>query len=202
LTPSAVRSETDDELLRALGAGDPQAVARLYQRYGPKMLAFAQRYVPEQGAAEDVVVDVLRRWLERPPTVRASEGLSAFLATSVYHAAVDWIRRDRAEQGHPPRREFAPATRDGRRVAPIAPEPGIPREELTTRLAGALDQLSGSDRLLLETHYGQALTVDECMTLLGINRAAFHQRLHRARTRLARLLARDESAAGQRNPNE
>jgi RNA polymerase sigma factor (sigma-70 family) len=185
--------ESDEDLLRSLGDGEPQAVAVLYQRYGSKMLAFARRYVTDEGSAEDVVVDILRRWLEHPPSVRDVERLSAFLATSVYHAAIDWIRRDRAEQGQPPR------------VRPdVSPQPDrrptggkAIRERLATRLDTALDQLSDADRLLLESHYGQALTAEECMTHLGISRAAFHQRLHRARTRLARLLATDEIAASK-----
>jgi DNA-directed RNA polymerase specialized sigma24 family protein len=49
--------------------------------------------------------------------------------------------------------------------------------------------MSHADRLLLEVHYGQALTPDECVSWLQISRPAFHQRLHRARVRLARLLA-------------
>jgi DNA-directed RNA polymerase specialized sigma24 family protein len=48
--------------------------------------------------------------------------------------------------------------------------------------------LRDDERLLLEAHYGRALTAEECMSQLGITRAAFHQRVHRARTRLARLL--------------
>ncbi len=194
--------ESDEDLLRSLGEGDPQAVAFLYQRYGSKMLAFARRYVADEGSAEDVVVDILRRWLERPPNVRDFERLRAFLATSVYHAAVDWIRRDRAEQGHPPRREPETGFQDGRRSASVGHEPGIPRAELASRLATALDRLSSPDRLLIESHYGRALSAEECMTLLGISRAAFHQRLHRARTRLARLLATDEIAADQRKQDE
>lgn len=202
MTPSAVLPDSDDELLRSLSRGDQQAIARLYQRYGSKMLAFAQRYVADKDAAEDVVVDLLRRWLEHPPNVRDFERLGAFLATSVYHAAVDWIRRDRAQQGRPPRRNVDDASENARGIAAISAEPGLSQQELAARLARALDRLSNSDRLLVETHYGQALTAVESMALLGISRSAFHQRLHRARTRLAQLLARDQMAGGQRSQDE
>jgi RNA polymerase sigma factor (sigma-70 family) len=146
------------------------------------MLAFARRYIPDETSAEDAVIDLFRRWLERPPRVRDFERLSAFLATSVYHAAIDWIRRDRAEQGQPPRPSTAnPSTEGGHGFGgrtPIDPGPDVPRDVLAARLGSALSKLAGSDRLLLETHYGQALTVDECIALLRINRSAFHQRLH------------------------
>lgn len=148
------------------------------------MIAFAQRYVKDRGAAEDVVIGLLGRWLERPPRVREVERMNAFLSTSVYHAAVDWIRRERAEQGRPPRL----------RVDEPAPRTPVPREDMHSRLSAALERLTTDERLLLESHYGHALTTEDCMEMLGISRAAFHQRLHRARVHLAALMAAEVQA--------
>ncbi len=154
------------------------------------MVAFAKRYVGNEALAEDVVEELVQRWLERPPRIRDSERFSAFLAVSVYHAAIDWIRRDRAEQGRPPRREAQQDFTDRRRKSSIVqPGPRDSRASLQARLAAALERLADTDRLLLEAHYAQALTAEDCMGLLRINRDAFHKRLHRARTRLAHLLA-------------
>jgi RNA polymerase sigma-70 factor (ECF subfamily) len=195
LVPSA-SEPGDDELLRALGEGEIHALALVYQRHGAKMVSFARRYVNDSGSAEDVVAELLGRWLERPPKVRDVERIGAFLASSVYHAAIDWIRRERAAHGRPPRGEASAMPEDGRRKGPISQLTGeLSREGLRSRLAHALDQLSPADRLLLEGHYAQALTPSESMQLLGINRPAFDQRLHRARLRLAQLLAAADSAA-------
>lgn len=186
-------AESDRDLLEALRRGEAPSLAALYQRYGGKMLGFARRFVADQDAAEDVVIDLFRRWLERPPRVQDAEGLSAFLATSVYHAAVDWVRRDRAEQGQTPRLQ---RDLDAAGQGMIAVSQDASREVLQSRLASALEQLSNQDRTLLESHYGHALTTEECMTMLQVSRAAFHQRLHRARERLARLLAEEERRGG------
>jgi RNA polymerase sigma factor (sigma-70 family) len=183
LTPSTDVPVADGDLLRALGQGERQAVARLFERYGSKMIAFARRYVGDE--ADDVVDELMQRWLEQPPRPREAGKLTSFLAVSVYHASIDWIRRERAAQGQVPRSTT---------VQPEAPRTSTvtlsadSRKALDGRLAAALERLSSSDRLLLESHYGHALTADECMALLGITRAAFHQRLHRARTRLLGLL--------------
>jgi len=185
----------DVALLQAVGRGDSAAVARLYERHGPKMIAFARRYV-DPGIAEDVVAGLVQRWLEWPPVIRESDRLSAFLATSVYHGAIDWIRRDRAEQGRPPRSDVEGKFRDQRFAAPSGETLDKPRGSQRKQLQAALDQMSHADRLLLEVHYGEALTADECMSLLQITRPTFHQRLHRARVRLARLLAA-EAAVGR-----
>jgi len=160
------------------------------------MVSFARRYVNDPGSAEDVVAELLGRWLERPPKVHDAGRIGAFLATSVYHAAIDWIRRERVAHGRPPRGEASVAGADtGMKGAISPPAEELTREGLRSRLAHALDQLSPADRLLLEGHYAQALTPSESMQLLGINRPAFDQRLHRARLRLAQLLAAADSAA-------
>jgi len=161
-----------------LARGEAQAIATLYRRHGAHMVAFAGRYVRNPAAAEDVVTGLLGRWLERPPRVHDAERMSAFLATSVYHAAVDWIRHERAQQGQPPRA--------GMPEQP--PKPRVERVDMRAGLRAALARLPNGERLLLETHYGRALTTEECMEQLGISRAAFHQRLHRARVHLTELL--------------
>jgi len=178
LNPQSTAPESEQDLLDALARGETQAIATLYMRHGGRMVAFASRYVRNPTAAEDVVIGLLGRWLERPPHVRDAERMSAFLATSVYHAAIDWIRRERAEQGQPPRAGSAEQP----------PRAHDDRVNLRSRLAIALAKMSPRERLLLETHYGHALTTEECIEQLGISRAAFHQRLHRARSHLAELL--------------
>jgi RNA polymerase sigma-70 factor (ECF subfamily) len=180
--------DSDEELLDALRRGEPRALGLLYQRHGGRMLGFARRFVGNQESAEDVVVDLMRRWLERPPRVRDAQRLTSFLATSVYHAAVDWIREDRAGQGRPPRSDQESDPRGDAALYSTGD-----REQLQRTLNNALARLSSADRTLLETHYGQALTSEECMTLLHVSRVAFHQRLHRARKRLASLLEAEAS---------
>lgn len=186
MTPSTDVPVADGDLLRGLADGGPDAVARLFERYGSKMVAVARRYVGDE--ADDVVDDLMQRWLEQPPRPREAGRIASFLAVSVYHASIDWIRRERAAQGQAPRpparSDSTPAT-----ASAVAALPNVEsRQVLEAKLAAALHHLPSSDRLLLESHYGHALTAGECMGLLGISRDAFHQRLHRARARLLSLL--------------
>lgn len=185
MTPSTDAPVADGDLLRALADGEPEAVARLFERYGSKMIAFARRYVGNE--ADDVVDELIHRWLEQPPRPREPGRITSFLAVSVYHAAIDWIRRERAAQGQLPR-AGAVLSEPPKTPAIMPTITTDSRKALEVKLAAALQRLSGSDRLLLESHYGHALTADECMALLGISRPAFHQRLHRARSRLLGLL--------------
>ena len=176
--------DLERELRESLFRGEADSVTRLFHRHAARMVGFARRYVGDAATAEDVVADLFERWLRHPPRVREHERLGAFLATSVHHAAVDWIRRERAAQGVPPRVAADPLP-DRRRKRNWGVAPG---GDLQVRLATALEQMSDSDRLLLETHYGRALTPEECCSLMRISRDAFHQRLHRARMRLSELM--------------
>lgn len=179
--------DRDQALLQGLARGEPEAAAALFRQHGARMVAFARRYVGDPAAAEDVVIGLIGRWLERPPRTSSVEHVGAFLATSVYHAAIDWIRRERAAQGMPPR--GVPLDSHHPRTAPLVDASSMSSpESMRRRLSSALERLSEEERVLLETHYGRALTVDECMAQFGVTRAAFHQRVHRARVRLARLL--------------
>ncbi len=82
MNPQSTAAESDYDLLDALARGETEAIATLYTRHGARMVAFAARYVRNPGAAEDVVITLLGRWLERPPKVREAERMSAFLATT------------------------------------------------------------------------------------------------------------------------
>jgi RNA polymerase sigma-70 factor (ECF subfamily) len=186
LNSLSVELDRDQSLLQALSRGEPEAAAALFRQHGAKMVAFARRYVGDPAAAEDVVTGLIGRWLERPPHTGSVEHVSAFLATSVYHAAIDWIRRERAEQGMRPRGVPLASQRGTAPLVDASSPSSV--EAMRKRLSSAMERLNEDERLLLESHYGRALTVDECMAQLGITRAAFHQRVHRARARLARLL--------------
>jgi RNA polymerase sigma factor (sigma-70 family) len=184
--PSTDAPVADSDLLRGLADGEPEAVARLFERYNSKMVAFARRYVGDE--ADDVVHELMQRWLEDPPRPRDSGRLSSFLAVSVYHASIDWIRRERAARGEAPRSPAGDRVVESRGSS-VAPTLSAESRQLReAKLAAALERISSADRLLLESHYGHALTADECMALLGISRDAFHQRVHRARARLLSLL--------------
>src|SRR5690349_1065984 len=157
--PSTDAPVADGELLRGLADGEPEAVARLFERHGSKMVAFARRYVGDE--ADDVVDELMRRWLEDPPRPHDSGRLSSFLAVSVYHASIDWIRRERAARGEAPRQPAGDAALESRGSTVTPTLSAEPRQQLEARLAAALERISSADRLLLESHYGHALTTDE-----------------------------------------
>ena len=75
-------------------------------------------------------------------------------------------------------------------VHSLEPPPAdvLEREETFARVRDELDQIPGADREILTLRYALDYTTEEIAGALGINPAAVHMRLSRARQRLAERL--------------
>lgn len=85
----------DEDLIVAIVARDVSGLDVLYQRYGRRMLALAQRIIGDATFAEDVVQDVfLALWL-RPEAFDGRRGrVATWLLSVTHHRSVDVIRRE------------------------------------------------------------------------------------------------------------
>ena len=83
----------DDDLLARLRAGDADAWAALWQRYYPRMTAFALKHLGSLEDAEDVASEALVRTLARFSIVAPPRSLSAYLVTVTRNLAHDTVRR-------------------------------------------------------------------------------------------------------------
>ena len=54
---SCVLGATDEDLLIQIGGGDREALAQLYQRHGPSLLALMTRLLNDHQMAEEVAQD-------------------------------------------------------------------------------------------------------------------------------------------------
>lgn len=175
---------SDSALLRGLAAGDRDAIGAIFDAHGDRMVGWARAVVRDGHLAEDVIHDLIVRWLNTPPQTASYTKLGAFLYVAVRHAASDWIAEDRNQRGLRRTDEVIPAA-DRREVGPLSPaEPGDRRAELEALLQRALATVPEDDRELLEVRYGVGLPATECAVHLGIGLAATHKRLQRARERL------------------
>jgi RNA polymerase sigma-70 factor (ECF subfamily) len=83
----------DSELGRALAAGDIEALAVLYDRFGAIAYAVAVRVLGDKGLAEDVVQECfLKIWNNAGSFDPARGSLRSWLLTSVRNRAVDELR--------------------------------------------------------------------------------------------------------------
>lgn len=85
-------------LVSAIGSGDEQAMAQLYQRYSDLVYSVALRVLGETGAAEDILQEVFMRLWRSPDLFDANRGsLPGWLAVITRNRAIDSLRKRRPE---------------------------------------------------------------------------------------------------------
>lgn len=97
---TARRSELSDlELVKALAAGELDAMDTLYGRYSGLAYSLALRILGDPGRAEDAVRDAFVRIRSRAASFDASRGsLRTWVLTVVRNRAVDYLRGAPARQ--------------------------------------------------------------------------------------------------------
>jgi RNA polymerase sigma-70 factor (ECF subfamily) len=191
----------DARLLELLRAGDEAAFRGLVRRYGGPLLRFAQGFLRDQAAAEEVVQDAwlalldgldafegrssLKTWLFRvvanKARTRAVRGGRQVPFSSLEPEEGDGVDPDRFDEAGHWRDAVAPwATQDPERLA-LGAETG-------RALQVAIDALPPSQRAVLVLRDVEGLETAEVCELLGITEANARVLLHRGRTRVRAAL--------------
>lgn len=183
MSPHDKSSVVDDAtLMSRLADGDLEALAPLYERYRPMVLALVRQADLGLGAAaaEDVCQDVFLALADGARRFRAGANVRAWVAGIAMRKAkeqrrVSWFRRYVLQRlpglSSPPARleERTDAVREGERLLALLPEPM---------------------REVLVLHTVEGLEAADIAQALGISVNTVWTRLHRARALLA--AAREE----------
>jgi len=157
---------------------------QLVALHEPSVRRLAHRLLAWRSAADvdDVVQDVFLVLLKKLGSFRGEASLPTWLSAVTINRCRTQQRRQwfstRLLRHRPP--HFSEA------VSP-ADEPAL-REEVSTRVRGAVQSLRGADREVIVLFYLEQLPSSEIATLLGISTGAVDVRLHRARRRLKEKL--------------
>ena len=151
----------------------------------------AVRLTRRHADAEDLLQDVCLRACSKLDELEAVANRRAWLVRTLYHLFIDTERRRR-------RLRFVAlaAEDDGAASVPSdAPSPDrvADASHMHERLAAVWHRLDAEQRALLSLH-AEGHELEELAQIFSINRNAVSARLHRARQRLAKLLAADTRA--------
>jgi RNA polymerase sigma-70 factor (ECF subfamily) len=167
-----------------------QTFAELVQPHFAALHRVALRLTRRRADAEDLVQEVCLRAVTRLEDLCVVTNRRAWLMRALYHCFVDAARRRR-------RRPQAALLCDDAPGAPASDDPGPERaaeaQRMHERLAAVWQRLDAEQRALLSLH-AEGNDLAELAAIFAINRNALSARLHRARQRLAKLLAADEPA--------
>lgn len=171
--------EGDAALVAGIAEGDRVALARLYNRYAPTLLAVGQRMLGGPREAEDLVHDVFIEAWRRASSYDPRRGsVRAWLLVRLRSRALD---RRRARSGQPI--SIDSVARLEERAAE-GEDPALAPDRAAVRRA--LETLSIEQRAVLELGYFQGLSTSEIALRTGAPIGTVKSRLA---TALARLRA-------------
>lgn len=166
-----------------LRAGDEQALCEAYRQHHAPVRAFANRFLNEREAAEDLVHEV---FVALPRALRGFRGEASLrqflLSMAVNLARHHWraARRRRRAQQCLAREPETPA---------VTPEHIVERRQLGRSLAAALDELPLPQRAAFVLCELEERPAAEVARIVGTSEGNVRLRLYNARRTLRRLLA-------------
>ncbi|WP_158913299.1 sigma-70 family RNA polymerase sigma factor [Caulobacter sp. S45] len=182
----------DAELLRAHDAADPQAFARLYDRYDRPCFLFIRRMLgtAHAAAAEDVHQEV---WIAIARAAADFDPGKASFATWLFTIA------RRKVFDHHRRQRVVPLRSDLDDSAMLVPDPGptpldrVESRELVERLVTAVETLPLEQRGAFIMFADAGLSLEEIAQASGVSVETAKSRLRYARAKLRQALAGERS---------
>jgi RNA polymerase sigma-70 factor (ECF subfamily) len=173
---------SEEELMEAYVAGDPEAFQRLFRSLAPSVHAFFARSVGSGAIAEDLLQTTFlklhharRRW--------RGERLRPWVFTIAAHVRTDWLRRNGRGEEEVDEEALAGAGEG------CDPATALGARERSERVRVALDSLTAPQRAVVHLHRFEHLSFAEIGAVLGISEGAAKLRAFRAYAELRRLLA-------------
>jgi RNA polymerase sigma-70 factor, ECF subfamily len=153
--------EDDRVLLGAIASGDRVALARLYDRYAPMLMAVGVRMLGVRGEAEDLLHDVFLEAWQRASTYDPTRGsVVTWLLVRLRSRALDRLR-SRKHSASPidePDQIEEHAVREE--------DPALAPDRTTVRRA--LESLTSEQRVVLELAYFHGLSQSEIALQIGV----------------------------------
>ena len=181
---SAKERALDAWLVATARAGDGQAMARLVELRGGRLLAHATRLLGEREGARDVVQEA---WIEILRGLRGLQDESLFLPWALRIVTRRVAREIRRRQRG---RNLAQAVRA--EVEPSVPEAG-PGEVDAGKLRAAIAALPPQQAATVALFYLEDLSVPEVATALDVPVGTVKTRLMHARANLRAVLEGDDN---------
>jgi RNA polymerase sigma-70 factor, ECF subfamily len=174
-----VSTESDRELLAAIGDRDHAALKVLYQRHASWLVIRLTRRCADPGLVDEVVQDTFLAVWRKPKSYGERGEVAAWIWGIAIRRLIDALRR------HPKRHEATVA----------APSAGESAEEHVLLgveygdLGGAMNALSPELRAVVQATVLDGLTTREAAKLLGIPAGTVKTRMMRAKAHLREELA-------------
>jgi RNA polymerase sigma-70 factor, ECF subfamily len=184
--PSDVADDRD--LVSRLRTGDDAAYESLVRTQGPRMLAVARRYLPQEADAQDTVQEAFVLVFRSIDRFAGDSRLSTWIHRIVVNCA---LMRIRARSRRPEESLDEPvldAVAAGVPGSDGGEGAGLAREEILAHVRACLDRLPDPYRAVLRLRDVEGLELREIATLLNLGLSTVKNRVHRGRHALREML--------------
>jgi RNA polymerase sigma-70 factor, ECF subfamily len=154
------------DLVERLRAGDVRALEELFRQQYEPLCRFAERYLHDRAATEDLVQDLFAALWARRTRLDLRGSLRAYLFASVRNRALN-VRKHQLVEHAWERDEAAPEVRALHR-APRRPDELLDERERDARVRAAIAQLPERCRLVMQLRWEEQLGYSEIASILGI----------------------------------
>ena len=193
-------TQTDEELIAMVLAGDESCYATLVGRYRDYVYTIAVRIVGNDDDAEDVAQEAFVRAYRALPRFRGDSKFSSWLYRITTNRALTHLKRrnrrgDTVDIDAGPHIE-ARAVDDGR-AEETSPELHVRDEEFRRAVRAAVTELPEQYRVVVTLFYLEERSYKEVAATLGIPMGTLKTHLHRARALLRDILVKRDLASGR-----
>lgn len=162
--PTGDDPTVDAALMRAIAAGDPAALAGLYDRYASRLMGLLVRMLGDRGDAEETLAELFFEVWDRADRFDPTRGCPAtYLMTLARSRAIDKRRRRAARPDRDPTRAVPveAADDDPATVGSRTPLGGVLFDEQAQVVRSALDALEDRQRQAIELSFYDGLSHSE-----------------------------------------
>ena len=179
--------ESELALVSRLRAGDPRAFDEVYAAFNVRLFTFLVRLSRRRDVAEDLLEDTWLRFIRKVESLRPDTTLAAWLFTIARNRYFSYCRARAIDEAHAAGLLAFFSSASG-----PSPFELTASNETERRVETALASLPPTYREVLLLVGVEGLTPAEAARVCGVSKETLRQRLHRARTMLARRLNRDD----------
>jgi RNA polymerase sigma-70 factor (ECF subfamily) len=196
LTPSRLRTLTDEDLMQALRMGCNDALAVLFERHSSLVFRIARAILHDDGEAEETVQKVFLDIFRAANQFNPDRGsFKTWLLQYAYHRSID--RRQHLQSN----RFYSRDELDDLMPAELFNGPGhllcLPPQEVSCLVEQILATLEASQRRVIELTYFEGLTAEEIAKKTGDSASSVRHNLYRGLAKLRAILLEPSNAKGK-----
>jgi RNA polymerase sigma-70 factor (ECF subfamily) len=178
---SNLHSLADEDLMGLVQDGDARAFEVIFDRHGDVAFSLAYRMCGRRAMAEDVVQEAfLSLWRSGARYDRTRGSVRSWVLGVVHNRAIDLFRRDTVRAG----KDISDEDAVQRLASDESIEREVQRREDATRVRGALAELPGEQRQVIELAYFGGFSHSQIAEMLSLPAGTVKGRMRLGLTKL------------------